>query len=98
MNEVPNNGPANAVTKAGEVKATATVQVKVNGITIEVTEEVVVKDLLAKAKEAGCIEGTVDEYVIERVTAEGEVPGETTIVVEDDEEFLAVATGPTEVA
>ena len=37
-------------------------------------------------------------YVIERVEKEGEIGIEETVAVKEFEEFLAVPTGPTEVA
>lgn len=74
------------------------VQIKVNGITLEVTRTVVVRDILEAAKGAGAIAGRVDEYVIERVTAEGEIGPEVTITISDLEEFMAVPIGKTEVA
>ena len=87
-------GPVTNVDDAAKVS----VQIKVNGLTIEVTKEVGVHAVLKKAKEAGCIEGAVDEYVIERVSVEGELHGHETIVVEEHEEFLAVPVGKTAVA
>ena len=76
----------------------SSVSVKVNGVTIEVTEEVKVRDVLVKAKEAGAIMGVVDEYVIERVKVLGEIQREEEITVKEQEEFIAVPTGTTDVA
>lgn len=72
--------------------------IKVNGMTIEVVEKVTIREVLAKAKGAGAIEGEVDEYVIERIDREGELGLEEVVVVTDQEEFLAVPTGKTDVA
>ena len=98
MNEIPGGdegiGPVATVDEA----TVSHVKVKVNGLTIEVTKEVKVREVLSKAKEAGCIEGEVDEYVIERVSVEGELGLQETIVVEEHEEFLAVPVTKTEVA
>ena len=58
----------------------------------------VVRDVLEAAKGAGAIAGRVDEYVIERVTAEGGIGPEVTITISDFEEFMAVPIGRTEVA
>ena len=74
------------------------VRIRVNGTALEVTKEVAVKVILTKAKDAECIEGLVEEYVIERVSEEGQLSQETTIVVEEGEEFVAVPKGPTSVA
>ena len=74
------------------------VSIRVNGTVLEVTKEVAVKVILTKAKDAECIEGRVEEYVIERVSEEGQLSQETTIVVEEAEEFVAVPKGPTSVA
>ena len=100
MSEIPGGdesgvGPVTNVDEATEVTR---VNIKVNGLTIEVTKEVIVHEMLSRAKEAGCIEGAVEEYVIERVSVEGALGLRETIVVEDHEEFLAVPIGPTEVA
>ena len=76
----------------------SSVSVKINGVAIEVTEEVKVRDVLVKAKEAGAIMGIVDEYVIERVKVIGEIQREEVITVKEQEEFIAVPTGRTEVA
>ena len=74
------------------------VSIRVNGTVLEVTKEVAVKVILTKAKDAECIEGRVEEYVIERVSEEGQLSQETTIVVEEAEEFVAVPKGSTSVA
>ena len=100
MSEIPGDdedhvGPVTNVDEATEVTR---VNIKVNGLTIEVTKEVIVHEILTKAKEAGCIEGAVEEYVIESVSVEGELGLRETIVVEEHEEFFAVPIGKTEVA
>ena len=74
------------------------VEIKVNGVTIEVTSKVESREVLTKARDAGAIEGLVEEYVIERVEKEGEIAPEEIIIVEELEEFLAVPTGKTNVA
>ena len=100
MSEIPGGteGDVGPVTNVDDATEVTRVNIKVNGLTIEVTEKVIVHEMLTRAKEAGCIEGEVDEYVIERVSGEGELSLRETIVVEDQEEFLAVPTGKTEVA
>lgn len=99
MSEVPSNdGPVGPVGEVGEVKAATLARIRVNGTTLEVTKEVTVKVILGKAKDAGCIEGLVEEYVIERVSEAGPLSRETTIVVEEAEEFVAVPDGATSVA
>ena len=100
MSDIPgeNDGPVGPVANVGEGEYVRRVQIKVNGVTIEVTEEVIVKHILEKAKAAGCFGGPVEEYVIERVSVEGELPLDGTIVVVEAEEFIAVPTGKTPVA
>lgn len=87
-----------AVTNVENSTATSSVSIKVNWVAIEVTEEVKVRDVLIKAKEADAIMGFIDEYVIERVEVEGELQREEMITVKEQEEFIAVPTGPTKVA
>lgn len=91
-------GDAGPVTRAGEAGEVERVQIKVNGVEIEVTREVRVQEIVEIAKGAGAIEGLVEEYVIERVKSEGEIEIDTTITVAEKEEFLAVPVGKTEVA
>ena len=99
MSEVPgNDGPVGPVSQVSEVEGSTLVSIRVNGTTLEVVKEVAVRVILAKAKEAGCIEGLVEEYVIERVSEAGQLSQETTIVVEEAEEFIAVPSGGTAVA
>ena len=74
------------------------VRIKVNGITIEVTKDVRIREILAKAKESGAIEGSIEDYTIERVEIEGEMGIEETVTVTKLEEFLAVPIGKTDVA
>ena len=86
---------------AANVAETRQVQVKVNGMVIDVSETVMVREMLTKAKRAGAIEGMIEEYILERVEEEGEfgVLGiDEGITVTELEEFLAVPTGRTEVA
>lgn len=99
MSEVPgNDGPVGPVSEVSEAEAATLVSIRVNGTTLEVAKEVAVRVILAKAKEAGCIEGLVEEYVIERVSEAGQLSQATTIVVEEAEEFIAVPSGATSVA
>ena len=96
-----NTGPGNGDGDVGPVAITnesENVTVNVNGVAILVTRVVTVRDLITKAKAAGAIEGLVEEYVIERVSGEGEIGIEESITVNDSEEFLAVPIGRTEVA
>ena len=85
-------------TNAGGATELSRVRIKVNGVTIEVTSKVGIREVLTKARDAGAIEGLVEEYVIERVEEEGEIAPEEIITVKELEEFLAVPTGKTEVA
>ena len=100
MNEVPGNNEDNIgpVINVEDGTATSSVSIIVNGVTIEVTEEVKVHEVLVKAKEAGAIMGIIDEYVIEKVEVAGEFQREEMIIVKEQEEFIAVPTGRTEVA
>ena len=91
-------GPIGPVAQVGEAEEVVSVRIKVNGVTIEVTQEVVIKDILTKAKEAACFGGAVEEYVLERVSEDGELSPDETIIVVEAEEFLAVPVGKTEVA
>ena len=97
MNEGPGDGNGD-IGPVARVDESQTVAVSVNGVTIQVTRLVTVRDLITQAKAAGAIEGLVEEYVIERVAAEGEIGIEQTITVVELEEFLAVPIGRTEVA
>ena len=87
-----------SVTNVENSLAPRSVSIKVNWVTIEVTEEVKIRDVLIKAKEAGAIMGIIEEYVIERVEVDGELQREKMITVKELEEFIAVPTGRTEVA
>ena len=100
MNEVPGNNEDNVgpVINVEDDTATSSVSIKINGVTIEVTEEVKVHEVLIKAKEAGAIMGIVEEYVIERVKVDGEIKKEEVIIVKEQEEFIAVPVGRTDVA
>ena len=94
-----NNGPGDGdVDPLPAVHDSPNVQVNVNGVGIQTTAVVKVRDLIRKAKDAGAIEGLVEEYVIERVAVEGEIGIEATITVNECEDFLAVPIGKTEVA
>lgn len=99
MSDIPdrheNAGPVTTVDETTEVSR---LQIKVNGIVIKVTEQIKIRELLIKAKGARAIEGIIEEYVIERVSEEGQSGLEEIITVKADEEFLAVPTGPTTVA
>ena len=100
MNNVPGNNEDNIGPVANVETGTEfnSVSIKVNWVTIEVTEEVKVHEMLSKAKEAGAIMGSVDGYVIERVEVKGEIQREKVITVKEQEEFIAVPIGPTGVA
>ena len=100
MSNIPggDGGGAGPVANVDAATEVSRVRIKVNGVTIEVTEKVVVREMLIKARDAGAIEGSVEEYVIERVEKEGEVKIDEVIEVTESDEFLAVPTGSTEVA
>ena len=100
MSDIPGNGEggAGAVAHTGEATEVRHVKIKVNGIVIDVTEEIEIREILIKAKDAGAIEGVITEYVIERIDEEGELGIERTITVKESERFVAVPTGPTDVA
>ena len=100
MNDIPSGdeGGMRPVAGVDDVTEGVRVQIKVNGITIEVTEKVEVREVLDKAKDGGAIEGSVEEYIIERVKKEGEIKIGETVTVREHEEFLAVPTGKTDVA
>ena len=100
MSGIPGGGEngIGPVASIDSTEETSHVQIKVNGITINVTETVQVREVLVKAKDANAIEGSIDEYVIEKVNEEGEIKIEETIKVTELEEFIAVPTGKTDVA
>ena len=103
MSDIPggNEGSVGSVADTGTVAEADLVRIKVNGVTIEVAETVKVRDVLTKARDAGAIEGSIDVYVIERVEEEEggrELTHDEELVVRVSEEFLAVPTGPTDVA
>ena len=96
--DVENANDARSGARGGEPPEVDRLPVKVNGVEIEVAEEVLVRELVAKAKERGAISGSVDEYVVERVTQEGEFGIDETIRITEREELLAVPVEPTTVA
>ena len=100
MNKVPGNNENNSgpIALAEDGAQNTLVQIQVNGVIIEVTEKVKANELLIKAKDAGGISGKVEEYIVERVEVEGEIRREEIIIVKEQEEFLAVPQGKTEVA
>lgn len=99
MSDIPgSHGSAGPATAVDETTTVSRLQIKVNGIVIDVTERIEIRELLIKAKGAGAIEGIIEEYVIERVSEEGQHGLEEIITVKVDEEFLAVPTGSTTVA
>ena len=100
MNKVPGNNEDNVgpVTNVETNTENISVSIKINRVMIEVTEEVKVREVLIKAKDAGAIMGSIDEYIIERVEVEGELQREEMITVKEQEEFIAVPVGRTEVA
>jgi len=90
---------AGSVAPVDESRGVESLRVKVNGVEIEVTEEVVVaRELVVKAKEKGGIAGYVDEYVVERLNQEGEIRIDETIRITEHEEFLAVPAEATPIA
>lgn len=100
MSDIPGGdesgaGPVANVDSGGESRS---VRIKVNGVTIEVTGKATVREILIKARDAGAIEESVEQYIIERVDREGEVGIDEIIEVTEFDEFLAVPTGATEVA
>ena len=100
MNDIASGdeGGTGPVGSVDDITEGVRVQIKVNGITIEVTEKVEVREVLEKAKDGGAIEGLVEEYIIERVEKEGEIKIGEIVTVREREEFLAVPTGKTDVA
>ena len=96
----PGNGDGGVgpVARVDEHQAVERLRIKVNGVEIEVAKEVKVREIIVKAKKADAIEGFVEEYVIERVKEGGEIGFEETITVIEQEQFLAVPVGKTEVA
>jgi hypothetical protein len=92
------NGEAEPIARVDESQKVDRVRIKVNGITLDVARTVGVREVLEAAKGTGAIVGNVDEYVIERVTVEGEIGPEATITVTELEEFMAVPIGKTEAA
>ena len=100
MSDVPGGGKRGAgpVATVGDATKSNRMQIKVNGISVTVTETVLIREMLEAARNEGAIEGKVEAYVIERVEKEGEIGVEETITVKEFEEFLAVPTEPTPVA
>ena len=100
MNDIPDgdNGRVGPVTNTGGATELERVRIKVNGVTIEVTAKIGIREVLTKARDAGAIEGAVEDYVLERVEEEGELAIEETVTVKELDEFLAVPTGKTDVA
>ena len=92
------NGDAGPIARVDDSQKVDRVKIKVNGITLDVPKTLAVREVLELAKDAGAIAGSVDEYVIERVTVEGEIGPEDSITVTEMEEFMAVPIGKTEVA
>lgn len=88
-------GPAAGV---GEAAESNQVSITVNGTRIQVTETVVVREVVEKASEAGAISGFVEEYVIERIDTIGEHGLDATIEVRESDEFMAIPIGKTPVA
>lgn len=88
-------GPAAGVGEAAESRQ---VSITVNGIRIQVTERVLVREVVKKASEAGAISGFVEEYVIERIDTIGEYGLEVTIEVQESDEFMAIPIGKTPLA
>lgn len=100
MSDIPGGDERStgSVTVVGNAAMIGRVQIKVNGISVTVSGTVKIREMLEIARNEGAIEGAVEAYVIERVEKEGEIGIEETVAVKEFEEFLAVPTGPTEVA
>ena len=100
MSDIPGGDERStgSVTVVGNAAMIGRVQIKVNGISVTVSETVKIREMLEIARNEGAIEGSVEAYVIERVEKEGEIGIEEIVAVKEFEEFLAVPTGPTEVA
>lgn len=96
--DADHDNEARSVAPGDESRGLESIPVKVNGVEIEVLEEVRVQELIEMARAKGAIAGTVDEYVIERVTEDGELRGDEIIRISEREEFLAVPVEPTTVA
>lgn len=96
--DIASNSEVRSVARGDESERARRVPVKVNGVEIEVAEEVRVQELIEMARDSGAIAGSVDEYVIERVTEDGELRGDETIRISEREEFLAVPVEATTVA
>ena len=92
------NGETRPIPLVDESRKGDRVRIKVNGVMLDVGRTVAVREVLEAAKRSGAIAGSIDEYVIERVTVEGEIGPEVTITVTELEEFMAVPIGKTEVA
>ena len=86
------------VATAGNSAEVGHVPIKVNGMTIEVTRSVEAREILTKAIHAGAIEGSFDEYIVERIEKAGEIELDQRVTVTDHEEFVAVPKGSTPVA
>ena len=98
MNDILPGGHENGAGAVANVNDATKVPIIVNGTKIEVKKCIAIREILAKAKDAGAIEGLIDEYVIERVEEDGELKCGETIEVTPDERFLAVPIGSTPVA
>lgn len=88
-------GPA---ANTGEFSESKIVSITVNGTQIQVRERVTVREIVTEASAAGAISGLIEEYVIERVTEDGEHGLDQTITVIESEELMAVPVGSTPVA
>ena len=88
-------GPVAAVDDPAELSR---VPIKVNGMTIEVTRSVEAHEILTEAKDAGAIEGSLNEYIVERVEEAGEIGLDERITVTEREEFVVVPKGSTPIA
>lgn len=96
--DIDENGEVRSVARGDESQRVHRVPVKVNGVEIEVAEEVRVQELIELARDNGAIAGSVNEYVVERVTQEGEFGIDETIRLTEREELLVVPVEPTTVA
>ena len=87
-----------AAAKIDDITEVSRVLIEVNGATIEVTKSVSVHEILTKTKNAGAIEGVIEEYIIERLERKGEIKLQETITVAEGERFFAIPTRKAKVA
>ena len=100
MSKIPgeDRSGTGSVARVDDPATVSRVPINVNGMTIEVTRHVEAREIVTKAIEAGAIEGSLDEYIVERVEEVGEIKLVERITVTEHEKFVAVPKGPTPVA